>query len=126
MSGTSSPSVPSFSSRHFFSMASEQQSRIQSYLEKNKIGPLFEVGIFSFCNFGGVTVLMAVCGAGGGTTKSPEAGMLKVLHVGLVPFRGQMQMFIQVKPRAFKADPPDLDLLHGSEFEVCLCWCCGC
>lgn len=24
-------------------MASQQQSRIQSYLEKNKIGPLFEV-----------------------------------------------------------------------------------
>ena len=26
-------------------MASQQQSRIQSYLEKNKIGPLFEVGL---------------------------------------------------------------------------------
>lgn len=29
-------------------MASQQQSRIQSYLERNKIGPLFEVSSFIY------------------------------------------------------------------------------
>lgn len=32
-------------------MASQQQSRIQSYLERNKIGPLFEVSSFIYKEF---------------------------------------------------------------------------